>query len=164
MSSGTVVKEVWVPGRDAGERAERFTICHNPEQAERDRLVRERLVAHLQDLIEGSDAWPESKRDELVGSLRGKPGLRRFLRRTKAGLLRIDKAAISREARLDGKWLLRTNDQNLTPEDLAAAYKQLIAVERGWKDMKGACGYARCSTTAKTASAPTCSCAGWRCC
>ena len=26
----------------------------------------------------------------------------------------------------------------LTPEDLAAAYKQLIAVERGWRDMKGA--------------------------
>jgi hypothetical protein len=24
------------------------------------------------------------------------------------------------------------------PEDLAAAYKQLIAVERGWRDMKGA--------------------------
>src|SRR5512142_1535015 len=128
------VKEVWAPRKDAGERSERFAVCHHPEQAERDRLVRERLAAHLQDLIEGSDAWPKSKRDELVGSLRGKPGLRR----TKAGLLRIDKAAISREARLDGKWLLRTNDETLTPEDLAAAYKQLIAVERGWKDMKGA--------------------------
>ena len=30
------VKEVWVPARDAGERAERFVICHNPEQAGRD--------------------------------------------------------------------------------------------------------------------------------
>jgi hypothetical protein len=28
----------------------------------------------------------------------------------------------------------------LTPEDLAAAYKQLLAVERGWRDMKGALG------------------------
>ena len=27
------VKEVWVPSRDAGERAERFVVCHNPEQA-----------------------------------------------------------------------------------------------------------------------------------
>jgi hypothetical protein len=33
---------------------------------------------------------------------------------------------------------LRTNDHTLTPEDLAAAYKQLTAVERGWRDMKGA--------------------------
>ncbi len=132
------VKEVWVPSRDAGERAERFVVCHNPEQAERDRLVRGRLLTPLEGLIDGSDAWTQRKRDELAGSLKDKPGLRRFLRRTPRGLLRIDKAAIKREASLDGKWLLRTNDETLTPDDLAAAYKQLIAVERGWRDMKGA--------------------------
>jgi Transposase DDE domain len=132
------VKEVWVPSRDAGERAERFVVCHNPEQARRDRLVRDRLVTHLHGLTGGSDAWTQRKRDELAGSLKDKPGLRRFLRRTPRGLLRIDRTAIRREASLDGKWLLRTNDETLTPDDLAAAYKQLIAVERGWRDMKGA--------------------------
>ena len=132
------VKEVWVPARDAGARAERFVVCHNPEQAWRDQLVRDRLVTHLEGLIDGSDTWPQRRRDELTGSLRGKPGLRRFLRRTPRGLLRIDKTAIAREAGLDGKWLLRTNDDTLTPDDLAAAYKQLVAVERGWRDMKGA--------------------------
>jgi hypothetical protein len=132
------VKEVWVPARDAGARAERFVVCHNPEQAQRDRLVRGRLVTHLEGLIDGSDTWPQRRRDELAGSLKDKPGLRRFLRRTPRGLLRLDKTAIAREAGLDGKWLLRTNDETLTPDDLAAAYKQLVAVERGWKDMKGA--------------------------
>lgn len=132
------VKEVWVPAKDAGERAERFAVCHNPEQAERDRAVRERLIAHLVDLIDGSDAWTPGQRHELIGSLKDKPGLRRLLRRTKNGLLRVDRGAAAREAHLDGKWLLRTNDHTLTPEDLAAAYKQLIAVERGWRDMKGA--------------------------
>src|SRR3954465_12981890 len=44
------------------------------------------------------------------------------------------------EARLDGKWLLHTDDLTLTGEDLATAYKQLTAVERGWRDMKGALG------------------------
>ena len=132
------VKEVWVPAKDAGERAERFAVCHNPEQAERDRAVRERLIAHLADLIDGSDAWTPGQRHELIGSLKDKPGLRRLLRRTKNGLLRVDRGAAAREAHLDGKWLLRTNDHTLTPEDLAAAYKQLIAVERGWRDMKGA--------------------------
>ena len=132
------VKEVWVPARDAGARAERFVVCHNPEQAWRDQLVRDRLVTHLEGLIGGSDAWAQRRRDELAGSLRDKPGLRRFLRRTPRGLLRIDKTAIAREAGLDGKWLLRTNDDTLTPDDLAAAYKQLVEVERGWRDMKGA--------------------------
>src|SRR6266496_3970070 len=130
------VKEVWVGGD--GVRAQRFVVCHNPEQADRDAFVRGRLVAHLAELIDGSDAWPKSKRDELVGTLKTKPGLRRYLRRTPAGLLRVDAAAVRRESHLDGKWLLRTSDVTLTPDDLAAAYKQLTAVERGWRDMKDA--------------------------
>jgi hypothetical protein len=139
------VKEVAVaPGGDGdgndGARTQRFVICHNPEAGERDRQVRANLVAHLGQLIDGSDAWTARRRDELVGSLRTKPGLRRHLRRTKTGLLRIDHTTIRREEHLDGKWLLRTSDLTLTPDDLAAAYKQLIAVERGWRDMKGALG------------------------
>jgi hypothetical protein len=139
------VKEVAVaPGGDgdgdAGARTQRFVVCHNPEQATRDAAVRDRLVAHLQELIAGSDGWSGRRRDELVGSLRGKPGLRRYLRRTKSGLLRVDHTVVKAEAHLDGKWLLRTSDATLTAEDLAAAYKQLLAVERGWRDLKGALG------------------------
>jgi IS4 transposase len=102
--------------------------------------VRANLVTLPRGLIEGSDDWSARRRDEFVGSLKGRPGLRRYLRRTNRGLLRIDTAAIRREAYLDGKWLLRTDDLTLTGEDLAAAYKQLTAVERGWRDMKGALG------------------------
>jgi hypothetical protein len=139
------VKEVAVaPGGDGdgdgGARTQRFVICHNPEQAERDQQVRANLTAHLAQLIDGSDGWTARRRDEFVGSLRGKPGLRRYLRRTKTGLLRIDQGAVTREAHLDGKWLLRTSDLTLTPDDLAAAYKQLLQVERGWRDFKGALG------------------------
>ena len=139
------VKEVAVaPGGDGdgdeGMRTQRFVVCHNPEQADRDTAVRERLISHLQALIAGSDAWTDRRRDELVGSFKTKPGLRRYLRRTEHGLLRIDAAAIKRESHLDGKWLLRTSDPTLTPEDLAAAYKQLVQIERGWRDMKGALG------------------------
>ena len=137
------VKEVHVaPGGEGdgeeGARTQRFVICHNPEQAERDQQVRNNLITHLEQLIEGSDTWTPRRRDELVGSLKTKPGLRRYLRRTHAGLLRIDHTTARREAHLDGKWLLRTSDLTLTSEDLAAAYKQLIAVERGWRDFKGA--------------------------
>jgi hypothetical protein len=114
------VKEVAVaPGGksdgDHGARAQRFVVCHNPEQAERDAAVRERLLAHLQELMAGSDGWSDRRRDEFVGSLKTKPGLRRYLRRTTAGLLRLNAAAIKREAHLDGKWLLRTSDTTLTP-------------------------------------------------
>ena len=115
-------------------------VCHNPEQAERDQQVRTNLVAHLAQPIAGSDGWTARRRDELVGSLKTTPGLRRYQRRTPSGLLRVDHGAIKRETHLDGKWLLRTSDLTLTPDDLAAAYKQLLQVERGWRDFKGALG------------------------
>jgi hypothetical protein len=113
------VKEVAVaPGGqgngDDGARTQRFVVCHNPEQADRDAAVRQQLVAHLESLIAGSDSWSDRRRDELVGSLKTKPGLRRYLRRTPGGLLRVDAAAVKREAHLDGKWLLRTSDGTLT--------------------------------------------------
>jgi transposase len=137
------VKEIRVApggGTADGARTERFVVCHNPDAADRDEAVRERLIEHLSTLIDGSDAWSKRRRDEFVGSLKGKPGLRRLLRRTKTGLLRIDRAAATREAHYDGKWLLRTSDLTLTAEDLAAAYKQLLAVERGWRDCKSSLG------------------------
>jgi hypothetical protein len=126
------VKEVQVApdgDGDGGARAVRFVVCHNPEQADRDAQVRANPITHLEQLIDGSDTWTARRRNELVGALKTKPGLRRYLRRTPAGLLHIDRAAAKREAHLDGKWLLRTSDATLIPDDLAAAYKQLLAVE-----------------------------------
>jgi transposase len=40
------------------------------------------------------------------------------------------------EEHLDGKFLLRSSDPTLTAEDIALGYKQLLQVERGWRDMK----------------------------
>ena len=40
------------------------------------------------------------------------------------------------DAKLDGKYLLRTSDPHLSTEDIALGYKQLLEVERGWRDMK----------------------------
>lgn len=40
--------------------------------------------------------------------------------------------------KLDGRWLVRTSDDSLTP--FALAYKQLLEVERGWRDLKGSLG------------------------
>jgi len=64
------------------------------------------------------------------------PGLNRFLRVTPSGLLRVDKTKAKAEENLDGKYLLRSCDPQLSAEDIAAGYKQLLQVERGWRDMK----------------------------
>lgn len=115
---------------------ERFIICANPEAAERDASVRARLVAHLTDLIKDSDRLTPLKRAELKGVISNKPGLSRFLRTTAGGLLRIDAEAIAADEKLDGRYLLRSSDPTLSPEDIALGYKQLAEVERGWRDLK----------------------------
>jgi Transposase DDE domain len=115
---------------------ERFVICHNPDAATRDAHIRAQLVAQLDELIAGSDSLPAMKRGELRGKISTKPGLNRYLRVTPSGLLRIDKTRCKTEANLDGKYLLRCSDPHLSATDIALGYKQLLEVERGWRDMK----------------------------
>ena len=127
------VKEVRV---DDGAMRDRFVICHNPERATHDKAVRERIVAHLEGEIASTDALHANERRERYGALRTKPVFRRFLRLTKTGKIRIDRAAVAREAHFDGKFLLRTSDESLSAEDIALGYKALYEAERGWRDMK----------------------------
>ena len=127
------VKQVRI---DEGTNRDRFVICHNPERAERDRTVREQILDRLREEIHHADGLAPSKRSELYGALATKPAYKRFLRKTKTGKLRIDRAAVTRETKLDGKFLLRTSDESLTPADLAEGYKALYEAERGWRDLK----------------------------
>ena len=127
------VKEVRL---DDATMRDRFVICRNPEQAERDERVRDELVKQLEQAIDGSDRLSAEERARLAGRLQAKRVLKRYLRQTKGGLLRVDRAAICAEAQLDGKFLLRSSDPTLSAEDIALGYKQLLQVERAWRDMK----------------------------
>jgi len=124
------VKEVRI-----GE-SDRFVICFNPEAAVRAAAVRARMLAQLDEMISGSDKLTATKRAELRGTISTKPGLNRYLRVTPGGLLRAGAAKIKAEENLDGKYLLRTSDPRLPAEDIALGYKQLLEVERGWRDLK----------------------------
>jgi len=115
---------------------ERFVICYNPEAAERDAAVWAHLLSRLSEMIAHSDRLSPLKRAELRGVISTKPGLHRYLRTTAGGLLRTDAQAVAAEEKLDGKYLLRSSDPTLSAEDIALGYKQLLEVERGWRDMK----------------------------
>jgi len=128
------VKEVWVGD---GERRRRYVVCYNPQEASRQRQHRAKLIELLEGelltLTAPAKGKEHSKRTcELIASER----FGRYLRRTVGGALRIDRAAIRREARYDGKWVITTNDDTLSVEDLALGYKQLMRVEECWRTMK----------------------------
>ena len=115
---------------------DRFVVCHNPERAAYDKATRENIVAHLETRIASSDTLSKTKCHELYGALCTKSGFKRFLRLTKDAKLRIDRAAVAREAHFDGKYLLRSSTENLSAEEIALGYKALYEAERGWRDMK----------------------------
>jgi hypothetical protein len=140
------VKEVRVGQDDA---ARRFVLCHNPERAERDRHQRQQQLAVVAAELEriaalrAKHAKAAGKRrrgadDHLKAecALRDHPALGRWLRQTPGGRLAIDRAKVRAEARLDGKFLLSTSDPDLSAEDVALGYKNLLEAERAFRDLK----------------------------
>lgn len=110
------VKQVVVDDR-------RYVVCRNPLEARKDAAAREAILAKLQTALGQS---PKS----VVGNV----GFKRFLRVAK-GSITIDRDAVERDARLDGKFVLRTNTE-LDTDQVALAYKSLWRVERAFRETK----------------------------
>jgi hypothetical protein len=157
----------------------RFVICHNPEQAMRDRPGREEAIARLEaELARIKRARERDRTKKTNGKARQKAeaahlkaecalrdhrSLGRWPRQTPSGRLVIDRARIKAEERLDGKYLIATSDAHISAEDVALGYKNLLEAERGFRDLKSSL-LLRPVTGSSPASAPTSCCAGWRCC
>lgn len=69
-------------------------------------------------------------------ALRDHPAYGRWVRQQPSGRLVIDRAKVTAEERLDGKYLLSTSDPDLSAEDIALGYKNLLEAERGFRDLK----------------------------
>jgi transposase len=123
------VKEVFV---GAGERKRRYVVCHNPREAERQKRHREEVLEALEAELATLAGGNSKRACQLMASRRYGP----YLRRLKGGDLRIDRGAVRERAKRDGRWVIRSNDEELSAEDLGLAYKQLMRVEEGWKTLK----------------------------
>jgi len=136
------VKEVRVGDGDA---AERFIVCHNPAEAERDRARRKQRIKRIEGELARLTAQRQraKTKTERNAHQRGECALRdhktlsRYLRQTKTGRLVLDREKVAAEERLDGKYLLATSDPSLSAEDVAIGYKQLLEAERSFRDLKG---------------------------
>jgi transposase len=126
------VKEVIVGD---GEGRRRYVVCHNPAEEERQRRHRDKLVTELElelASMKNRGGHHTKRACELLASAR----FGRYLRQTSMGKLRIDRRAIAEAAHYDGKWVVTSNDDTLTSEDLALGYKQLMRVEECWRTLK----------------------------
>lgn len=112
------VKEVRLDGR-------RYVVCLNEEQAEKDRHDREAIVAGLRQALRKGDK-----------SLVGNKGFRKYLKTAAEEHFSIDEDKIRAEARFDGKWVLTTDREDISAEEIAVQYKRLWMVEDVFRTMK----------------------------
>lgn len=102
----------------------RYVICLNRREAEKDAFAREAILAKLRATL--SRNGPKA----VVGN----KGFSRFLKVAR-GSVTIDEKAVERDARLDGKYVLRTNT-DLPAAEVAKTYKSLWRVERCFRTTK----------------------------
>jgi transposase len=127
------IKEVIV---GAGEKRRRFILVHNPEEAKKDKATRERILARVDKTLKELGDQKGKAHKKNVCALLAHRTMGRYLRQLRDGSIKIDKGKIREEAHLDGKYIISTSDDTLTPEDIALGYKQLLEVERAFRTMK----------------------------
>ena len=124
------IKEVHV-GNGTGRQ--RYVIAYNPKQAELDRINREQILVRLSCELE---VLNEKNKTRAQCKLLLHRSMGRYVKELKSGKLRIDKAKVKQDEKLDGKYLLSTSDLHLSAEDIALGYKQLLEVERAFRTLK----------------------------
>ena len=124
-------KEVTV---GVGERRNRYILCYNPKEAERQGKHRAQVI----ELLEGElSRHPDKTASaqwaiDLLASKRFK----KYLSVTQANRIRIDRSKIRQAAKYDGKWVIETNDDTISLEDAASGYKGLMVIERCFRSLK----------------------------
>ena len=127
------VKEVTVGD---GERRRRYVVCHNPQEADRQRRHREKVLEQLAAELDSLQHQSGKTHTRRVCELRASGRYGRYLRFTRTGKPVIDRARVKALARLDGKFVVHSNDDTLSAEDMALGYKQLQRVEEAWRTLK----------------------------
>ena len=128
------VKEVFT-GEGTGRR--RYVIAYNPEQAEVDRINREKILDRLRCELDALNNPKRRKSSKAQCHVLLNKSMGRYVKELKSGKLKIDTAKLKQQEKLDGKYLLSTSDQHLSADDIALGYKQLLEVERSFRTLKG---------------------------
>ena len=119
------VKEVWV---GTGERRKRYVLCFNLTEAERQRQHRAQVLSELEAELRLLDERAEDH-PKAACALMASRRWGRYLRPDSRGRPQLDAAKVKAATKFDGKWVVITNDETLTAEDVALAYKGGAIIE-----------------------------------
>jgi transposase len=124
VEDGLDVKEVWV-------KNQRYIVCRNRESAARDANRRHEIVDQLEEKLGPLGLDPKTK---AAMKLRTNANDRFLMIRDDR--LVIDRDAVAKDARYDGKWVLQSNLRELDPGKIALRYKDEARIERNMRTLK----------------------------
>jgi transposase len=127
------VKQVFVGN---GERRRRYVVCHNPVEARRQERHRDKLVEQLDAELQSLTDLDGRAHTKRACELRASKRYGRYVGQKPNGEIFVDTTAVRKAAQYDGKWVVTSNDDSLSAEDLALGYKQLMRVENCWRQLK----------------------------
>jgi transposase len=126
------VKEVWVGD---GERRKRYVLCFNPAEAEHQRQHRQQVLAELDAKLTSLNR-NETDHPKAACALMASRRFGRYLSADSDGRPELDAAKVKAAAKFDGKFVVITNDDTLSAEDVALAYKGGWIIEACFRRMK----------------------------
>jgi hypothetical protein len=126
------VKEVWVGD---GERRKRYVLCFNPQEAERQRQHRQQVLMELEAELAALDER-EDDHPKAACTLMASKRYARYLSADRHGRPKLDAAKVKAAEKFDGKFVVITNDDTLSAEDVALAYKAGAMIESCFRRMK----------------------------
>ncbi len=126
----------------------RYIVVHSPERLGFERAMRRQDMARCRDALrrlQAAVAAGRLKTPEKIGAragaiLRAYRGHRYFTWRLEPdGQVRftLDRAKLRAARRVEGTYLLQTNDRALDTVQTVASYKELLMVERAFRELKG---------------------------
>ena len=111
-------------------------VCFNPREAERQHNHRAQLLAEREAEFATVRECSGGGHSKRVCELRTCGRYGRFIRWTGTGRPVLDRAKVKAAERMDGKFVVYSNDDTLSTEDMALGYKQLQHVEQAWRQLK----------------------------
>jgi transposase len=128
LSDNLHAKEVFL------ENGKRYILCHNPKEARRQAKHRTEVVAMLDEKLKSHKNKSATQKWAITLLASGR--YKCYLSITTTGNIKINRKAITQAAKYDGKWVVETNDTQLSLEDAAYGYRNLLVIERCFRSLK----------------------------
>ena len=117
-----------------GVRRRRYILCFNPEEARRQTHHRQQVLAEIKEKLSNHQEKKATSKWAIQLMASGRHG--KYLKVGTGDKVVIDQEKIRKAKRMDGKWVLITNDDSISVEDAAKGYKGLLVIEQCFRSLK----------------------------